>query len=186
MLVDGAQDGVAAGGKFREPGGGHISSLLRPRQRVGGGLQRHGGFRTDVVVGALAGLQRLAFLGKPGQHAVGVVQQFLLALQVRVDLRNALVKLLAAFGGTALFFVEHVALVADALQHRGAHRLLLAQGGQLLAQVVAQAQPFGGSARVLGQHAGCLIQGRRIALRGFRRLAPIDIKAHRLQPADLA
>ena len=186
VLVDGAQDGVAAGGKFGEAGSGFIGCFLRPGQSVRCSLQRHGGFRANVVIGTLTGLQRLTLLGEAGEDAVGVVQQFLLALQIRIDLGNALVELLAAFAGTALFFIKNVALMADALQHRGAHGFLLAQGRQLLAQVVAQTQPLGGSARVLGQHAGCLVEGRGVALRGFRRLAPVDIEAHGLQPADLA
>ena len=55
----------------------------------------------------------------------------------------------------------------DALENGRADSLLLAQARKLLAQIVAQAQLFGGGARVFRKDARCLVEGSGVALRRF-------------------
>ena len=185
LLLDDAQDGIAAGGEFGQRRRRLVGSFLRAREGFGRRLQRGCRFGAEIGVAALGGGEGLGFAGQRLKDAAGVVQQVLLARQVGGDLRHALVEFAAPLFGAALFLVERIALVRDALQHRCTDGFLLAQARQPLAQFVAVAQLLGGRAGVFGQQPRGLVEACGIARRSLGGIFPRHIKSGRLELADL-
>ena len=77
-------------------------------------------------------LEAASLLGKPTQHVLSLGDMLFLASEVARSLREPRLKLSLTRLGAGLLTLERVALDAQAMQHRGARRLLVAQGLKLL------------------------------------------------------
>ena len=149
----------------------------RPRQVLGRRAER--AFRRgERACGASGGLAQLRFLnvaracrleaasllGKPAQHVFRLGDMLFLAGEVARGLRQPRLELRLARLGAGLLALERVALDAQAMQHRGARRLLVAQGLKLLCGLGLLPQSLAFGLGLLGDRA------KRRLKRGFSLL----------------
>jgi hypothetical protein len=148
-------------------------------------LKRFGRLAPEIAVIAQGGLESCVLVTQPGNHTIRVGKGFLLSGKVCHRLVAPLFKFALAGLKALLFLVKRSALEGDALEDGSADRFLFAQARKRLAQFVACPEFLRGRTRMLGQHAGGLVQQFGIMPGRFGSVAPGDEQAGSFQAADL-
>jgi hypothetical protein len=109
----------------------------RPQSLLGGGERRLGlgGGRAQLrlfMVARACRFEAALLLAEAAQDALGLGDMLLFAGEIARGLREPGFELGLARLGAGLLAIERIALDAQAMQHRGAGRLLVAQGLELL------------------------------------------------------
>ena len=124
-------DAAALGARPRQVLGRRAERAFRRGKRA---RSESGGFAQlrFLNVARACRLEAASLLGKPTQHVLGLGDVLFLAGEVARGLRQPRLKLRLTRLGAGLFALERVALDAQAMQHRGTRRLLVAQGLKFL------------------------------------------------------